>query len=230
VPVFPPTDLSDSGETTNPYPYSPSHAVALLKAHGWNVVPGGTSTCTSPGTGPTNCGAGIPQGEQLSFNYLYESGVVAFQSQIIEMAQSYEQAGIKLNLEPKNFGTVLDAAFGPPCTASTCWDMANWGGGWIYSPDFYPTGEEIFATGAGENAGGFSDKHLDALIKATNVSSSLSALYNYENYAAKILPAIWQPETALAFNEVGKNVCGFSPENPLFSWEAENWYFCKAVK
>jgi hypothetical protein len=58
----------------------------------------------------------------------------------------------------------------------------------------------------------------------------LSALYNYENYAATELPVIWQPETALALNEVGKNVCGFNPENPLFSWEAENWYFCKTVK
>ncbi len=103
-----------------------------------------------------------------------------------------------MNLEGKNFGDVISAAFGPPCTASTCWDMANWGGGWIYSPDFYPTGEEIFATGAGSNAGGFSNKHLDALIKVTNTSSSLSALYNYENYAATELPVIWQPETALA--------------------------------
>ena len=64
--------------------------------------------------------------------------------------------------------------------------MANWGGGWIYSPDFYPTGEEIFATGAGSNAGEYSDKHeLDTLIKATNTSSSLTALYNYENYLAQ---------------------------------------------
>ena len=230
VPVFPPTNLVTPQETKNPYPYSPSHAQALLSAHGWKVVPNGTDTCTSPGTGPANCGAGIPSGASLSFNYLYYNGAVSFNQQIQQMATTYALAGIHLNLEPKNFGDVIGAAFGPPCTASTCWDMANWGGGWIYSPDFYPTGEEIFATGAGSNAGGFSNGHLDALIKTTNSSSSLSALYNYENFASTILPVIWQPETALTFNEVGKNVCGFNPENPLFSWEAENWYFCKTVK
>ena len=230
VPVFPPTNLVTAAETKNPYPYSPSKAIALLKAHGWTVNPGGTSTCTSPGNGPTNCGAGIPANEPLSFNYLYYNGVVSFVNQVAEMGQSFKQAGINMNLEGKSFGDVISAAFGPPCPASSCWDMANWGGGWIYSPDFYPTGEEIFATGAGSNAGGFSNGHLDALIKVTNSSSSLSALYNYENYASTVLPVIWQPEPPAAFYELGKNVCGFNPENPLLSWEAENWYFCKTVK
>jgi peptide/nickel transport system substrate-binding protein len=55
-------------------------------------------------------------------------------------------------------------------------------------------------------------------------------MYNYENYLAKQVPDIWQPETALQFNEVAKNVCGFAPENPLFSWVPENWHFCKSVK
>jgi peptide/nickel transport system substrate-binding protein len=233
VPVYPPTDLSDSGETVNPYPYSPSHAQQLLKEHGWDVVPGGQTTCANPGSGAGNCGAGITKGEALNFDYIYYNGATSFDSQIIEMAQAWKAgAGIVLNLEPKSFGYVISQAFGPPCVAGkTCsWVMANWGGGWIYSPDFYPTGEEIFATGAGSNAGQFSNKTEDKLIRATNVSSSLTALYNYENYTARELPVIWQPETALAFNEVGKNVCGFTPENPLFSWEAENWYFCKAVK
>ena len=57
-----------------PYPYSPSAAVALLKAHGWKVVPGGVSTCQSPGTGPSQCGAGIAAGEQLAFQLAYSSG------------------------------------------------------------------------------------------------------------------------------------------------------------
>jgi peptide/nickel transport system substrate-binding protein len=231
VPVFPPTNLSDPGETTNPYPYSLTNAVNLLKSHGWTVSTNGTTpdTCTSPGTASNQCGAGIAQGAQLSFQYLYYNGAVSFNNQIKEMAAAWAQAGIILQLEGKAFGDVISAAFGPTCTAASCWQLANWGGGWIYSPDFYPTGEEIFATGAGSNAGDFSNAKLDSLIKLTNSSSSLTALYNYENYAARELPVIWQPETALAFNEVGKNVCGFNPENPLFSWEAENWYFCKTV-
>jgi peptide/nickel transport system substrate-binding protein len=136
-----------------------------------------------------------------------------------------------LSLEGKAFGDVLTVAATPCTPGKACpWDIANWGGGWIYSPDFYPTGEEIWATGAGSNAGQYSDPTADKLIQATNKSSSLTALYTYENYLAEQLPVIWQPETALQFNEVSKDVCGFTPQNPNFSWEAENWYFCKTVK
>ena len=231
VPVFPPTNLATPQESSNPYPYNPSHAKSLLASHGWTVVPNGVSTCAKPGTAANECGANIPKGAKLSFQYLYESGALAFDNSIKELASSWAQAGISLQLEPKAFGDVISAAFTPCVAGKACpWDIANWGGGWIYSPDFYPTGEEIFATGAGSNAGQFSDPTADALIKLTNTSSSLQSLHNYENYIAKELPVIWQPETALQLNEVGKNVCGFTPENPLFSWVAEDWYFCKPAK
>jgi peptide/nickel transport system substrate-binding protein len=230
VPVYPPTDLATRQESTNPYPYNPAHAVNLLKSHGWKVVPGGTSTCAKPGSGPKDCGTGIALGAKLSFNYLYFNGATAFNNQQVELEQAWKLAGINLQLEGKAFGDVLTVA-ATPCTAGKAcsWDIANWGGGWVYSPDIYPTGEEIFATNASQNFGLYSDATNDKLIKLTNTSSSLQALYNYEDYLAKQIPDIWQPETALEFNEVGKNVCGFTPQNPLFSWTAENWYFCKAA-
>ena len=37
-------------------------------------TPGGTSTCTSPGTGSGQCGAGVRQGAKASFSLQYESG------------------------------------------------------------------------------------------------------------------------------------------------------------
>ncbi|MGD0439443.1 MAG: ABC transporter substrate-binding protein [Acidimicrobiales bacterium] len=230
VPVLPPTDFASPQETANPYPYSPSHAKALLTSHGWNVVPNGISTCAKPGTAADECGAHIPKGAQLSFSYLYYNGAVSFNSQIEEMASSWEQAGIKLQLEGKAFPDVIGVAL--PCAAGKAcpWEIANWGGGWDYSPDYYPTGEEIFATGAGSNSGGYSDATADQLIVATNKSSSLSALYTYQNFLAQQLPVIWQPNPAAGFGEVGKNVCGVVPQNVLLSWPAENWYFCKAVK
>jgi peptide/nickel transport system substrate-binding protein len=231
VPVYPPTDLATRQESTNPYPYSPSHAVNLLKSHGWKVVPGGTSTCQRPGSGPNDCGAGIAAGAKMSFNYLYFNGAASFNNQQVELQQAWKLAGISLQLEGKAFGDVLTVAATPCTPGKACnWDIANWGGGWVYSPDIYPTGEEIFASNASQNFGLYSDATNDKLIKATNTSSSLQALYNYEDYLSKQIPDIWQPETALEFNEVGKNVCGFTPQNPLFSWEAENWYFCKAAK
>jgi peptide/nickel transport system substrate-binding protein len=231
VPVYPPTDLATKAESSNPYPYNPTKAAALLTSHGWTVVKNGTTTCTKPGTGSDECGAGIAQGAGLHFNYLYYDGAVSFNSQIKELQVSWAQVGINLQLEPKAFGDVISAAATPCIPGKACpWDITNWGGGWVYSPDFYPTGEEIFATAAGSNFGEYSDAKADNLIALTNTSSSLQAMYNYENYLALQLPDIWQPETALELNEVGKNVCGFTPQNPLFSWVAEDWYFCKSAK
>jgi peptide/nickel transport system substrate-binding protein len=232
VPVYPPTDFVTAEEKSNPYPYDPPHARALLSSHGWKVVPGGLTTCRKPGTALDECGARIPKGAALSFTYLYYEGDASFDDQIQALDASWEKAGIQLKLQgSKVFDGVISTA-ATPCTAgSSCaWGIANWDGGWDYAPDYYPTGEQLFAAGAGSNFGKYSNPTADKLIAATNTSSSLDALYSYENYLARQVPEIWQPETTIELNEVAKNVCGFSPENPLFTWAAEDWYFCKAEK
>jgi len=231
VPVYPPTDMVTPQESSNPYPYSPSEAKSLLSSHGWDVVPNGVTTCTRPGTKADECGAGILRGAPLSFDYLYYKSAGSFESQIRELATTWELAGIRLQLEPMAFDALISAAATPCVARKACsWDIANWGNGWFYTPDFYPTGEEIFSTGAGSNFGQYSDPKADQLIKATYSASSLSALHDYENYLAKQVPDIWQPETALNFYEVAENVCGFAPENALFTWVAEDWYFCKPAE
>jgi peptide/nickel transport system substrate-binding protein len=228
VPVLPPTDFASPQESSNPYPYNPAHAKALLSSHGWNVVPNGVTTCVKPGTAANECGKGIPKGAQLSFTYLYYNGAVSFNSQVQELRSSWAQAGISLQLQGKAFGDVIGVAL--PCIAGKAcpWEIANWGGGWDYAPDYYPTGEEIFTTGAGSNSGAYSDPTADKLIVATNHSSSLASLHTYENYLATNLPVIWQPEGAYQLTEIGKNVCGVLPQNILLNWVAEDWYFCKA--
>ena len=60
IPAYPQSPYLPADAATDPYPFSVSTAISLLKSHGWTVTPGGTDTCSSPGTGPSNCGAGIP--------------------------------------------------------------------------------------------------------------------------------------------------------------------------
>jgi peptide/nickel transport system substrate-binding protein len=231
VPVMPPTDFASPQENSNPYPYSPAHANALLSSHGWNVVPNGVSTCVKPGTAANECGAGIPKGAPLTFSYLYPTDGGLLSSQTQEQRSSFEQAGINLQLEGKPFGLVVSVTL--PCTAGKAcpWEIANLGSAWIYVPDYYPTGEEIFATGAASNLGGYSDPTADKYIAATDHSSSLSSLYTYENYLATNLPVIWQPNAVVALTEIGKNVCGVLPWNvSLMGWVPENWYFCRQAK
>jgi peptide/nickel transport system substrate-binding protein len=101
--------------------------------------------------------------------------------------------------------------------------LANWGAGWLFSPDYYPTGEEIFQTGAGSNSGSYSDPTNDANILATNVSQT--PLTQYENYLAEQLPVVYEPNNVTSLTETAKGLDGTSPQSPLWAINPENWRF-----
>src|SRR5262249_47695998 len=61
------TFLSPNGKK-EAYPFDVNAAKQLLTSHGWKVMPNGTTTCENPGSGPNQCGAGVPNGLGLSFN------------------------------------------------------------------------------------------------------------------------------------------------------------------
>jgi peptide/nickel transport system substrate-binding protein len=62
VPLVPSSSFVSSAERHNPYPYDPAAAAALLRAHGWRVVPNGTDVCTRPGRARTSAVPGWPPG------------------------------------------------------------------------------------------------------------------------------------------------------------------------
>ena len=64
-------------------------------------------------------------------------------------------------------------------------EFEDWGGGWSYSPDVYPTGEVLFESDAAANYGNYSDPMADSLIKATDYTNA--TLTQYEDYLAKTL-------------------------------------------
>ncbi|MDA8329902.1 MAG: ABC transporter substrate-binding protein [Candidatus Dormibacteraeota bacterium] len=183
------------------YPYSPSKAVSLLKDNGWTVNPGGTSVCSKPGTAAGDCGAGIKSGQAASFDLLYASGTTALTNQMETLQSAAKQyAGIDLTLSTAPFSQVISTAFGSACTdAKPCsnWELANWGGGWVYSPDYLPTGGELFQTGASSNPGYYNSSEANSLIAATHNASTAAAettaLFNYEDYIAKQLPVVYMP-------------------------------------
>ncbi|MGH7921715.1 MAG: ABC transporter substrate-binding protein, partial [Candidatus Dormibacteraceae bacterium] len=193
IPQFPQSPEISSVEKQNPYPFSVSKAKQYLSSNGWDVKAGGTTTCAKPGTAAGDCGAGISQGEALSFQMLYLSGSQTTQTAMETLKSNASQVGMQLAIKSAPFDTVItdsNACSGPTCT----WQMGNWGGGWSYGPDFYPTGESLFATGAASNSGSYSDPTMDQLIKATLTNSDTSKLIAYENAAAKDLPVIYQPQ------------------------------------
>ncbi len=230
VPSTPVTPfLSPMGRRGDPFPYSPAKAQALLASHGWTVRPGGVTTCAVP----PRCGAGIRKGQGLSFGFPYPSGgnTSNWVTQEMTALQSSAAAlGIRLNLEPESFADVVGQVGGNcvvlkkiPCD----WDMGNWGGGWIYSPDYLPTGETLFSCGSPANSGGYCDKTNDALISKTLTSGNLRDLYHWQDYLARHLPVMWQPNAAVALTEVADNLKGVLPQNPTEAITPENWYFVK---
>ena len=224
VPSQPDNPFVSQEVKSNPYPYNPGKATTLLKSHGWKVVPHGTTTCQSPGTGANQCGAGIPAGAKLAFNLQYASGQQSLTQLMTAEKSSWSQAGINITLSQASFNTVLGVAV--PCTAGTkacSWELENWGAGWIFAPDYYPTGESIFQTGAGSNSGSYSDPTNDANILATNVTQV--PLTTYENYLAEQLPAIFQPNQASSLTEIQKGLKGVTPQNPLWEINPEAWRF-----
>jgi peptide/nickel transport system substrate-binding protein len=232
APVYPKNPFASGAELEpqGPYPFSLTNAVNLLKSHGWTINAGGASTCSKPGTASDECGAGIPAGTPLRFSEVYVSGSQSI-SQIVDYEVSeWSQAGIDVTTTQNTFDGVLSVAVPcvPKVTAScTGWDMANWGGGWEYAPDYLPTGEEIFATGAGSNSGNYSNATDDQLIIATNKSSSSSVFAKWENYLAEQLPVIWQPQTVSEI-EVADSLKGVTPVNALGDLMPEYWYFTKS--
>jgi peptide/nickel transport system substrate-binding protein len=223
VPVRPDNQwLSPAAKQGTPYPFDTAKAKSLLESHGWTDQ-GGVMTCTDPGSASNQCGSGVANGTKLSIAFDYASGSQALDQQMQQYKSDASKAGIELNVKQKPFNSVIGEAV--PCTSSqsTCgWQMANWGGGWIYAPDFLPTGESLFTTGAGSNSGSYSDPKMDQLIAASQQQNGTEPLYKYEDYAAEQLPVIYQPNSytvAATSTHVGGVVY-----NPLLTLTPEYWY------
>jgi peptide/nickel transport system substrate-binding protein len=216
--------LSAKGKQGDPFPFSIAKAKALLSSHGWKVVPGGSTSCVDP----AKCGPGIDPGKTLVFNFPYASGLTWLTSEMTELQSNAAQVGIKLNIEPQPINQVTSVA-AANCVAvkTSCdWDMANFEG-FTFSPDYLPTGDVLYLTGATSNYGAYSNAENDAMIEKTLTSSNLSYMYTWQDYLSTQLPFEWQPFPAYQITEVANNLKGVIPQSPTLSINPENWYFVK---
>jgi peptide/nickel transport system substrate-binding protein len=217
--------LSAQGMQGDPFPYDPAKAKRLLTSHGWNVVPNGTTTCVKPSL----CGPGVMQGKKLVFTLPYATGTTWIGQEMTQLHSSASLVGIKLNLEPKPFDQMTTIA-GGNCVAahiSCAWDMGDWGSGWRFSPDYYPTGETLFLSSSAANSSGYTDARNDTLIDQTLTSSSPQSLYAWQDYLAAQAPVVWQPNGAYELSEVASNLRGVTPQSTTLAINPENWYFVK---
>ena len=137
------------------------------------------------------------------------------------------QAGIDINLVGQTFNTIIGESapcspMGPKCTVQV---FAF--GGWAFNgPGFEPTGEPLFATGAGSNSGNYSDPTMDKLINATHTSSACrrsSQLRHVRGAAA----AVHLGAAKLRRSRRSATSCTASRFNALWILLPEYWYFTK---
>jgi peptide/nickel transport system substrate-binding protein len=226
VPMYPPTSY-ESPETRagDHFPYDPAAAKALLTSHGWKVVPNGTSTCVDP----AKCGTGVKMGQALTFTIPYATGTTWIEQEMTQLKSNASSLGIQLTLQPKPFQQVVAIGAGNCTVAHTscAWDFANWGLGWSFAPDYYPSGETLFMAGSGANSGNWVDKYNDNLINQTLTSTNMQTFYTWQDYVAKQLPFMWQPNGPYELTEVASNLHGVIPQPTTLAINPEDWYYTK---
>ena len=233
VPTYPPGNADESPLEARSliYPYSPTRAVTLLRDHGWSVEPGGTSYCAHPGTGPGECGAGISLHQAASLPLLVTSGSVTTTNEMEALQSTWKlHAGIDVSISQEPFNQVISTMFNSCSYAHPCrgWTIVA-GIAWTYSPDYLPTGGELFATGSSSNAGDYSSPTNDANIHETHVASSASAetkaLFKYQDYLARNLPVLFLPDTPLQFTMYKSNLKGLVPQDVFDIIYPQDYYF-----
>ncbi len=191
-------------------PFSISNARRLLTTHGWTIPSsGGAATCTDPGTGSSQCGAGIAKGKALEFSLVYLSGSPYLAGEMENYKSDASEVGVVLNLSSEPFNSIVGLICGNAFCDSPGWQIANWGAGaaWTYGePD--PTGANLFEGHVGLDSP--TPPKMIALINATETApanQTVSALQAYDTYMVEQEPVVWQLLTYY-INAVSQKVHG----------------------
>ncbi len=197
VPSSPTSPYIPTDATKAPWPFNPKQAVATLKAHGWDVKPGGQTTCAKAGTAKDECGAGIPAGTPIKFVWanLPEStastGVLESQAFASEAKSA---AGINVSFVTKTFN-FLTANYNNanPAAAKYVndWAVNNYGGIFM---NYYPTNDGLMSPGGALNMGSYNDPVATRLMAASVASASKAAIAAEVRYFSKSYPIFYMPD------------------------------------
>ena len=214
-PIPPNAPSTMSGNVACPYPYNLTKAKALLTEHGWQIV-NGVQTCEKPGTNASECGTGIAAGTTLNLSFIWQSGSPSSDTTNNAEISAWNSIGIVVSHTEGSFNKVV-----AECNGGT-FQICSWGAGWIYAPDYYPSGETLFTPGGAFNPGAYKNDMMTSLITAS-VTQNIP-LTSYATYAAKEIPVLYQPNpTSTA--EISVKLKGVQPLNPLQNFMPEYLYF-----
>jgi peptide/nickel transport system substrate-binding protein len=162
---------------------------------------------------------------------MYPSGLPYTDGAMIDLQSVAKQVGIEISLNEQTAATVTATILSCAPSSSACnWELGNYGAAWLFQPDHYPTGDEIFQTGALGNVNNYSNPAVDKLIAATTRAPLTGAQAALDAYADEVrlqLPDFWQPSPGTLIT-VQSNLRGVVPNSYGFI-NPEEWYFTKAA-
>jgi peptide/nickel transport system substrate-binding protein len=194
IPAVPTSPYTPADAVTDPYPFSVPDAISLLKSHGWTINTSGTDTCAKAGTGPGECGAGIPVGTPLAFNLIYSTSPALIGEQVTDLASDAAGAGITIHLQSSNYNYIITYYDDPVPTGKPYinkWAMEDFGG---FTDSTYPTTLGVFNTGGAENEGDYSNPTANKLIDASVTSGNPTAVKAEASFLTQNQPGLFQPD------------------------------------
>jgi peptide/nickel transport system substrate-binding protein len=227
IPALPKSPYAPANAAQNPYPFSVSAAIALLKNHGWTIHPGGADVCAKPGSGPGECGAGIPAGTKLAFNLIYVSDPATVGEEITDLASQASKAGIQIALKSSNFNFIVTYYDNPVPTGKPFinkWAMEDFGG---FTDSTYPTTLSIFNGPGALNEGSYSNPKADALINASVNGGNPAAVKAEAAFLTKDQPGLFQPSADQIWvwkKTISGNPASFGTLTQTYL-NPEYWYF-----
>ncbi len=221
IPTLPANAFSKG--LTNHYAFSLSKGLATLKTAGftWDNNIHHAAVCTKTG----GCGSGITKGTSLSLTYKFATGSTTLTNEVNAEIADWAKEGIQVTSStdsPDNISGLCTAGAGSASTTGNPNGNGDWQicqyGGWLYAPDYYPSGELLFYTGALSNPGEYSDTKMDSLIDATTkgtaaLNKGSNGQPSFAQYAMDQLPYMYQP-TGTGTGEMSKTLKGVLPPNP----------------
>jgi peptide/nickel transport system substrate-binding protein len=197
IPSAPDSPFAPASSASAVFPFNPSGAVKLLKAHGWDVKPGGQTVCAKAGSGAGDCGAGIPKGTPFKFVWSNVPESVASTGVLESQAfssQAKASAGIDIVLTTKTFNfltTDYNDANPAAKKYTNDWAVNNFGG---IQFDYYPTQDGLLSPGAGFNLGDYDNPAVIKLMLASASSNSPTAVQKEDELESKQYPVFFMPD------------------------------------
>ncbi len=228
IPAYPQSPFLPADAAANPYPFDVNTAISILKAHGWTVTPGGTDTCSKPGPGAGDCGAGIPAGTPLKFNLIYATTGALIGEQMTDLASEAQKAGISITLSSSNYDYMVTNYIDSAApTNENKWAMMDFGG---VSDIPYPTTFGLFNTGGEVQIGDYSNPTADALINNSITSGNPAAVKNEASFLTMDQPVMFEPNPDIIYvwkTGISATEPGYLENLTQYYATPEFWYLTK---